>query len=401
MQKTQYPNSLRALIKQAGLTIREVHEETAIPESTLRWWASGNGVIPRKDRDTLARLIGCSAAELAPSPEHLESDNRMNDRQSFRKSGPLTHYTDEEWDGCFSFGRLKTVSMVLDGDGAEVYLPSNIHTHYDPQPATFYDEVMAAKRQIQWEQEEKQRKGEPYQWNGSKYHLSRISVSREAVHENMTLGLWFKPRDHYTGLATRRCLDDPTFREKYLTGDWYTPIVGMSMSMGVDLMVISSDGFVFLTQRGLHQSVHQGTYHISISEAVSPSFDRGITNQAPDLYRCACRGLAEELGLEESADFSLSDILFLSFSVDTRHALYGLRGMVKVRKSAEEILSYWRAGVKDKLENQKLIAIPFTPEEVCEFVFSHSPWANGLVCLYHTLVHEFGRQKVNTVLSSY
>ncbi|MGB8343394.1 MAG: hypothetical protein WCD86_00845, partial [Ktedonobacteraceae bacterium] len=94
----------------------------------------------------------------------------------------------------------------------EAYLSANIHTYYDPQPATFFDEVMQAKKQIQQEQDEKRQNGEPSQWNGEKYHLSKIVINREPIRESITLGLWFKPRDHYTGLATRRCLDNPDFR---------------------------------------------------------------------------------------------------------------------------------------------------------------------------------------------
>ena len=66
MQKPLHPNKLRILVKEAGLTMREVHRETEIPESTLRWWASGHGVIPKEERVTLARLIGCTTQDLAP-----------------------------------------------------------------------------------------------------------------------------------------------------------------------------------------------------------------------------------------------------------------------------------------------------------------------------------------------
>jgi DNA-binding Xre family transcriptional regulator len=346
--------------------------------------------------DCIQRLCEClskTSEELGLlnlSVKLLEGDKHMQQPASF---------SFEEWDGCFSFGRLKTTTMVLDGDGTEAYLPVNIRTHYDPQPAVFFDEIMQAKKQI--ELEERQKNGEL--WNSEKYHLSRIVVSREAIHENMTLSLWFKPRDHYTGLATRKCLDNPQFRAKYLDDhDWYTPVVGMSMSMGIDMAIISSDGYIILTQRGQNQSVHQGMFNCSVSEAVSPLLDRSTTNQAPDLYRCAARGFAEELGLQEAIDFSLSDVLFLSFTVDTHYALYGLRGLVKVNKSSSEILQRWQAGVKDKRENSKIFAIPFTPQDVCSFVFSHEPFTpGGLVCVYHIMVHEFGREEVNKVIASY
>lgn len=73
VQKGQHPNGFRALLRKAGLTVREVHRETAIPESTLYYWAAGNGVIPKKDRIVLAQLIGCFPHDLAPMYDMLES----------------------------------------------------------------------------------------------------------------------------------------------------------------------------------------------------------------------------------------------------------------------------------------------------------------------------------------
>lgn len=75
--------------------------------------------------------------------------------------------------------------------------------------------------------------------------------------------------------------------------------------------------------------------------------------------------------------------------------------MVRIRKNAEEVLRNWQAGVKDTRENKRMFAVPFTPQEVCSFVFSHHSCAPGvLVCLSHSVVHEFGREQVNAVLSS-
>ena len=40
----------------------------------------------------------------------------------------------------------------------------------------------------------------------------------------------------------------------------------------------------------------------------------------------------------------------------------------------------------------QLAVSPITPEEICSFVFSHEPFTPGdHFCLYHALVHEFGR----------
>src|SRR6266481_2305726 len=63
----KYPNALRACLKQAGYSFREVSRETAIPESTLYSWASGKQVIPHASREQLAHVIGCAVEELAPT----------------------------------------------------------------------------------------------------------------------------------------------------------------------------------------------------------------------------------------------------------------------------------------------------------------------------------------------
>ena len=42
------------------------------------------------------------------------------------------------------------------------------------------------------------------------------------------------------------------------------------------------------------------TYKTRVVEGLSRPIDRGANGEAPDVYRCAFRGLAEELGLRES-----------------------------------------------------------------------------------------------------
>jgi tetratricopeptide (TPR) repeat protein len=71
-KKMKHPNRLRTLIREAGLHIREVRRETEIPESTLYYWAAGNGIIPKEDRLTLAQVIGCSPHDLAPDYDMVE-----------------------------------------------------------------------------------------------------------------------------------------------------------------------------------------------------------------------------------------------------------------------------------------------------------------------------------------
>lgn len=96
--------------------------------------------------------------------------------------------------------------------------------------------------------------------------------------------------------------------------------------------------------------------------------------------------------LHAPADYSPSDISFLSFALDTGYRMW---------ERAEEVLENMQRGVRDRFENRRLFAVPFNPQDVCSFVFSHEPFSpGGLVCLYHSLVHEFGRERVNAAISA-
>ncbi len=71
-QAPAYPNALRYLIEHAGYSFREVSQETSISERTLYDWAAGNRIIPHRDREVLARLLGCPTEAFAP--QHFPSD---------------------------------------------------------------------------------------------------------------------------------------------------------------------------------------------------------------------------------------------------------------------------------------------------------------------------------------
>jgi len=82
--------------------------------------------------------------------------------------------------------------------------------------------------------------------------------------------------------------------------------------------------------------------------------------------------------------------------------MWGLFGMVKLKRSMKEVLDNLRRSVRDRFEHRKVFSDPFNPQDICYFVFSHEPFSpGGLICLYHSLVHEFGRKEVDNVIASY
>jgi hypothetical protein len=309
----------------------------------------------------------------------------------------------EEMDKYFSFGKIKTTEIILDGDGTSVYLPQHIHSHYIPTALELPEEIQANREQIAQEQEKRKAQGDAYQWNGERYNLVKFNIGRDPVNEDMILGLWFRPTDYYTFLATSTIAQDQKMRERYLAdAEWDEAIPLFAHSFSTLLTLLTSDGHTILVQRGKSLGCRPNVFDVSLAEGLSRPIDRSTTSQAPDIYRCALRGLAEELGLHAPVDFSVSDIQFLSFAVDTELCMWGLLGLVKVQRRVNEVLRNLRGNVKDQFEHRRVFSVPFTPEEVCSFVFSHELFSpGGLACLYHALVHEFGREKVNTTISSY
>jgi transcriptional regulator with XRE-family HTH domain len=347
--------------------------------------------------DSIQRLCKC-LSKTAEELGLLNLDQKVTDYKTIESDNGMqqqpTFLSGEERDGCFSFGRLKTTWMSLDGDGNSVYLPQHIRSHYIPFAEELPAELQARRNQIQQEQEQRRAQGLPFFWNGEIYALDRFVVGREPVNEDMTLDLWFRPSDYYTFLATNMGLKEPEMRAKYLSDvDWYEAVPYFSNTFGVSLAVVTSDGYTIFTQRGKNVGTRPKIYETGVVEGLSRPLDRGTNGEAPDVYRCACRGLAEELGLHESTDFSVSDIFFLNFGVDTRYVLRGLTGMVKTKIGIQKLLSRWKNGVKDKFENQKLFPVPFTPKDVISFAYTHQPFAPGPT-LYYALVHEFGRTMV-------
>ncbi len=399
MQEVPHPNKLRMLLAVAGLNQRETAREAGIPEGTLRHYVAGEQVIPRRDRFKLAQVIGCDIQDLAP---------QYDAQGTMLKKSELKHrITDEKKplppvvsNGLFQIGTRRGTWFPLDGDGTVEYRLENITTHYIPSVEELPEEFQRRKEKIAQEQQERKEQGLPFAWNGDIYNLARFVIGREPVHEEMTLDLWFRPSDYYTFLATNKSLDDPSIRMKYLKEpNWYEPIPFFSNSFGIALVVVTKDRYCLLTQRSPYQAIQANIYSAAaVVESLSRPVDKRTDSFAPNLYRCACRGLSEELGLIEHVDFFPKDVLFLNFGVNTTNALWALRGVVRVQRTCQEILDKWSKGVKDKIENQKLYPLPFTPENYIQFITEHQMVGESL---YYALVHEFGRENVERVLSLY
>lgn len=299
----------------------------------------------------------------------------------------------------FRFGNIATTWLVIDGDGREDYSPKTIITHFDNNEVKLPEELVKRKKAIEKEQEEKRKKKESFIWNGENYYLDRYAVQRGGLGEELQLEMWFRPSDYYTFLATNLSLADETLRKTYIPEIITQPPKYFGTSFGINIAVITQDNYIIFPRRSKNVSTNKEMYVISMSEGVSRALDRKTANQAPDMYRTAIRGLAEELGI---FDITPEEIVFLSYGVDTKYIKFSLLGLVKVEKTAGEIEEWRSQGVKDKWESDEFHVVKFDVHHVLEFVFSHTPWSpESLATLYHTLIHEFGRGAVEKAIQKY
>ncbi|HET8841561.1 MAG TPA: helix-turn-helix transcriptional regulator [Ktedonobacteraceae bacterium] len=396
--KPRRPNHLLRYARQEqGWSQQRVAEQIGTTEDVISRWERGTRVPSPFYRERLCQLFQKSAHDLGflhiPPVEFYHHISKPAAGVSGKRR--IMAYLEP-----FVFGDISSTWIVIDGDGTYQYAPQNIVTHFEMVSEELPAELQERKRQIAQMQVHNRSRGLPFHWNGQRYSFDRFVVSRESSDESLALDLWFTPSDYHTFLATNMSLDDPTLRRQYLaTADWSQPVPFFSHSFGVYLTVLTTDNKVLLTYRSKSVGSRPGEYNVSVCEGLGVADAAGKTTNAPDIYSCAERGLVEELGLRRDDDWRPELLHFLSFGVDSWYAQWGLLGTVKVRKTARDILNYQKAGVKDKLENAQIHLVDFTPEAIVEFAQAHQPWTpGGLTCLYHGLVHEFGRASIEQAM---
>ena len=96
---SQFPNNLRQIIKQRGLTVDGVAEDASIPLRTLFDYCAGRVPIPKERRETLARVIGVPTHSLVPPFAGICTPS-------------LLQYESEQADGWISSGVLSNLDNL-------------------------------------------------------------------------------------------------------------------------------------------------------------------------------------------------------------------------------------------------------------------------------------------------
>jgi transcriptional regulator with XRE-family HTH domain len=138
---SKYPNHLKKMIKQMGLSVKEVADESGIPLRTLFDYCAGKVPIPRKRLEEIALVIGCSPHCLVPAMQRIlstrqggfVSDISQQEPQSFVEATKIeARYADAEVASLLNISEgdniifYKTYQKLPDGmviATSETYLP--------------------------------------------------------------------------------------------------------------------------------------------------------------------------------------------------------------------------------------------------------------------------------------
>ncbi|MFG6120942.1 hypothetical protein [Thalassobacillus sp. B23F22_16] len=301
----------------------------------------------------------------------------------------------------FSLGNLITKFLVYDGDGEMTYSQQNLETRLNNSMIKLPPDLKKLKENFARKEDEKEKRGEKFSWNGPVLGLERFQITRSKLNEDMKVMFTFLPSDYYTFKALNSQLDTvlpdgKTVREKYiLSHQDNEPIPYLSNAFGVGLVVITKDKQVILTKRSPDSGVRPGEMDISIIEGVHPFQDKDNYSQGPDLFNTAIRGAKEELGLTIKS----SNIKYLGFGLDKEYYQWIILGVIHINESSEEIIKRRTRGISGKWEITSLIFKPFTIDSIVNVIKNEKMWSTAKIALYWALIYEFPNRNVDKRIS--
>lgn len=218
-------------------------------------------------------------------------------------------------------------------------------------------------------------------------------------------GLYFEfgPSTYSVHLALEGNLDTPgmvyekgeptTIRKKYLDPIWNPAIPSpyLSNSFGVNILVVCQGSTAILVLRNTREvEKGKGIYNLSVDEGMARPLDEESPG-VPSVFKCAQRGLYEELGLRVSCE----DITFFSFGVDPLRHEYGIVGILESDLTSQEVITYFKTRARDRFEvEKKPLEVPFDPHSVFDFMQNHKPWTPWAATgLFQALTNYFGFEK--------
>jgi hypothetical protein len=179
------------------------------------------------------------------------------------------------------------------------------------------------------------------------------------------LRLRFGPTDYFTQIVTDLNIANPA-RNHYTDAANLTekPVPEFASILGVNLSLVTADGYLIVSERSKHAYLAGGRLHTSVAENILRPIDAGIEG-APDPFRAAARDAHEELGIQ----LDTQSLEFGAFGVESTLCQYSLFAAHRISQTRDDILKLRSVGApKDKWESSRLLFVPFAPTDVAIFV---------------------------------
>jgi len=310
-----------------------------------------------------------------------------------RDGGPVAWST-------FSLGPLQTSALLVEGDGDRAIAPESVHVQVLEEEVRLPEEMTGWRDEIEAEETRAADSGERAPvWNGPRYAVESLDVSRTALDERPEVHLRLRPADYYTFLAAqqldRRFPDGTTPRGRWL--DPADPLAApafLQCSFGANVAVVTADHLLVVTRRSDRVRTGSGVWNSSVNEGLARHIDSAGRN-APDLHAVARRGMREELSIEPH-EYTLE---LLAFALDVERRQWCAHFYARLKEmTGAGLRERMSRGVADRWEHQRIEYVPFRTADVTRFLLDperlHS-WAPVAPSLFHlALVHVHGRASV-------
>lgn len=306
----------------------------------------------------------------------------------------------------FRLGPLTTSCQILEGNGEQAIDRESVRVIVTPEDVVLPAFVEVFRDEVVREQEERRRAGRENFWNGPRYAVSDLVVSRTGADEAPEVTLHLKHSDYFNFIAAQQ-LDRPlepggTLRSRYLDGRdiWDTPDF-LRSSFGLNIAVVTADRQLVVSRRSSRVTVGKDVWNSSANEGLQRELD-AAPGETPDLFAAAERGLAEELRLDP-ADYRLD---LLAFAVVTSNAHWCCFFKAELTEmTVDRFEANLGRGAKDAWENRGFDFVPFTPESVVSYLLRDDRrdfWAPAAPPLFYlSLVHSFGKQEVDRCVDAW
>ncbi|MFC9729017.1 hypothetical protein ACFWGM_00730 [Streptomyces roseolus] len=351
----------------------------------------GNGI--------LGAVLGVVFATLfQQSAQNLWSKAR---RRAAGKVRSLTYRPEDggAW-STFSIGPLHTSALIVEGDGERPIAPGSVHVQVLDGAVELPAELAPWRAEIEAEEARAAAAGERQPvWNGERYAVESVEVTRTPLDEAPVVHLRLRPTDYYTFLAAqqldRRLPDGSTPRGRWLDPD--APLSApafLQCSFGVNIAVVTADDLLVVSRRGDRVRTAPGLWNSSVNEGLARNIDSS-GRHAPDLHAVARRGMREELALEPG-EYTLT---LLAFVLDVESRMWSAHFTARLTGlTGEELRARTSRGVADRWEHTAMEYVPFRTADVVRHLLSperRHRWAPLAPALFHlALVHTHGRASV-------